>query len=42
MDVDEPPYIDHARCTYCGLCVDACPHSVIHMQGPYIPNKSTS
>ncbi len=29
FDRDEPPYIDMARCTLCGACLQICPFGAV-------------
>lgn len=38
IDLDEPPYIDHSRCTNCAQCVLACARGAIVMKNTKIPN----
>lgn len=33
IDPDQPPYIEHSRCSGCAVCIKACPCSAIRIPG---------
>lgn len=38
VDLDEPPYIDYSRCTFCGHCALACDFGAINLVNHSLPN----